>query len=158
MLTNSFQKPSKTHKNRLPPKANTISGEQAVSEPATGQSPVEGKRRRNRKADYYLLYDFEGHSSIKARVANMAIKILKEEPLLGERQLILKMIARDEVLRDYYMKKQDIHYFRHILWSLAKKKIILKAKIVGDDRHVYYFLPEQLDLLKDKIIKAPKKP
>jgi len=39
----------------------------------------------------------------------------------------------------------------------VKKKVILKAKILGDDKHVYFFLPEQIDSLKEKIIKAPKK-
>jgi len=39
---------------------------------------------------------------------------------------------------------------------MAKRKIIYKAKILGDRKHVYFFLPEQLEQIKDKVIKAPK--
>ncbi|MFP3233531.1 MAG: hypothetical protein RXR08_07515 [Sulfolobaceae archaeon] len=70
--------------------------------------------------------------------------------------MILKLIARDPEIKEYYVKTQDISYLQFILWDMAKRKIIYKAKILGDRKHVYFFLPEQLEKIKDKVIKAPK--
>ena len=95
--------------------------------------------------------------SLSAKIANRIVEILREEPMISEKEIILKLIARDNEIKEYFTKTQDISYIRYIVWSLVKKKVILKAKILGDDKHVYFFLPEQIDSLKEKIIRAPKK-
>ncbi|BCU68626.1 hypothetical protein HS7_20630 [Sulfolobales archaeon HS-7] len=130
------------------------------------ESKVEERKSEKRKTiskkskeseDSYVLVMPEKVRSLNAKIANRIVEILREEPFLSEKEIILKLIARDNEIKEYFAKTQDISYIRYIVWSLVKKKVILKAKILGDDKHVYFFLPEQIDSLKEKIIRAPKR-
>ena len=112
------------------------------------------KTGKGKEGDYYTLLMPERARSIRAIIANKVIEVLREEPLIDEKTLILKLLARDPMIKGYYIANKSIAYIRYTIWDLAKKRVILKAKILGDDKHVYYFLPEQLDSLKDRIIKA----
>jgi hypothetical protein len=114
------------------------------------------KEKKKRVDDSFIIILPEKVKSLRAKVENRIIEILKEEPLINEKELILKLIARDQEIKEYYVKTQDISYLQFILWDMAKRKIIYKAKILGDRKHVYFFLPEQLEQIKDKVIKAPK--
>ena len=110
--------------------------------------------KKSKEDDYYALLMPERARSTRARIANKIIEVLREDPLADEKRLILMVLARDPIIKGYYMKTQSIAYIRYVIWDLAKKRVILKAKILGDDKHVYFFLPEQIDSLKDRIIKA----
>jgi len=56
--------------------------------------------------------------------------------LISEKEIILKLIARDNEIKEYFVKTQDISYIRYIVWRLVKKKVILKAKILGLSFHL----------------------
>jgi hypothetical protein len=99
----------------------------------------------------------ERATSIRARIANKIIEVLREDPLVDEKNLVLKVLARDPIIKGYYMEKRSIAYIRYVIWDLVRKKVILKAKVLGDNKHVYFFLPEQLDSLREKIV-TPKEP
>ena len=114
------------------------------------------KEKKKRVDDSFIIILPEKVKSLRAKIENRIIEIIKEEPLINEKELILKLIARDPEIKEYYVKTQDISYLQFILWDMAKRKIIYKAKILGDRKHVYFFLPEQLEKIKDKVIKAPK--
>jgi hypothetical protein len=118
----------------------------------------DNKPKKGKKDDYYTLLMPERATAIRAIIANKVIEVLREDPLIDEKTLILKVLARDPMIKGYYMKTNSIAYIRYVIWDLAKKKVILKAKILGDNKHVYFFLPEQLDSLKEKIVMSPKSP
>nr|WP_176580415.1 hypothetical protein [Sulfolobus islandicus] len=109
-------------------------------------------KKKKRSKDGYIIIMPEKVRSLKARVVNRIIQVLKEKPLLSEKEIILSVLAKDEMIKAYYKKTNSISYFRYIIWELAKSKVILKARVLGDKKHVYYFLPEQLPQLKDKIV------
>ena len=126
-----------------------------------GQDINEKKQKHQQKKkkgddDAYLILAPEKVKSLYAKIVNRTIEILKEEPLLSEKELILKLIARDNEIKEYFVRTQDISYIKFVIRDLAKRKVILKAKILGENKRVYFFLPDQLPQLKDKIIKAPK--
>jgi hypothetical protein len=96
--------------------------------------------------------------SLRTKIADKIIEILREYPLLGEKDLILRLIIEDPEIKEYYERTNSIAYIRSVLWDLVKKRVVLKAKALGDNKHVYFFLPEQLDSLKEKIVMSPKEP
>ncbi|BBG27294.1 hypothetical protein [Sulfuracidifex tepidarius] len=114
------------------------------------------KEKKRKADDSFIIILPEKVKSLRAKIENRVVEILKGEPLINEKELILKLIARDTEIKDYYVKTQDISYLQFVLWDMAKKKVIYKAKILGDRKHVYFFLPEQLEQIKEKVIKAPK--
>jgi hypothetical protein len=124
------------------------SNQQVSNEKGKEKKVKVGKEKKKRVDDSFIIILPEKVKSLRAKVENRIIEILKE--------LILKLIARDPEIKEYYVKTQDISYLQFILWDMAKRKIIYKAKILGDRKHVYFFLPEQLEQIKDKVIKAPK--
>ena len=126
--------------------------EQAKKESA---KPKKAKPVQKKKDDAYLLLAPDKVKSLAAKIANRVIEILKEEPLLSEKELILKLIARDQEIKEYFVRTQDISYIKYVIRNLAERKLILKARILGENKRVYFFLPEQLQQFKDKIIKAP---
>jgi len=130
--------------------------ESKAEEKKTEKKRIVSKKSKE-KDDFYVLVMPDKVRSLSAKIANRIVEILREEPMISEKEIILKLIARDNEIKEYFTKTQDISYIRYIVWSLVKKKVILKAKILGDDKHVYFFLPEQIDSLKEKIIRAPKK-
>ena len=121
------------------------------------KSPKVKKEKTTIDEDAYLIAEPNKVSSLKAKIENRVVEILKEEPLISEKELILKLIARDNQIKEYFVRTQDISYIKFVIWEMSKKKIILKAKILGERKRTYFFLPQQIDLIKDKIIRAPKK-
>ncbi|ACP55414.1 hypothetical protein [Saccharolobus islandicus] len=144
-----------------PNQLNSNLGETKKEESKVEEKKVEKKKviskKSKEKEDAYVLVMPEKVRSLNAKITNRIVEILREEPLLSEKEIILKLIARDNEIKDYFAKTHDISYIRYIIWSLVKKKVILKAKILGDDKHVYFFLPEQIENFKEKIIRAPSK-
>jgi len=122
--------------------------ESKAEEKKTEKKRIVSKKSKE-KDDFYVLVMPDKVRSLSAKIANRIVEILREEPMISEKEIILKLIARDNEIKEYFTKTQDISYIRYIVWSLVKKKVILKAKILGDDKHVYFFLPEQIDSLKD---------
>jgi len=111
--------------------------------------------KRKEKRDYFLLTMPWKSASLKMKIANKVIAILAKQPLLRERDIIEKLIAEGDEISQYIRQNQSVSIIRYVIWYLAKKKIIYKAKILGDDKHVYYFLPEQLELMKSNILLYP---
>jgi len=131
-------------------------GENLQEKKKTEKKRVVSKKSKP-KDDSYVIIMPEKLRSLSAKIANRIVEVLREEPMLSEKEIILKLIARDNEIKEYFSKTQDVSYIRYVVWGLVKKNIVLKAKILGDDKHVYFFLPEQVDKMKEKIIKAPKK-
>jgi hypothetical protein len=112
------------------------------------------KSKSKEKDDFYVLVMPE-RATIRTRIANKIIEILREYPLIGEKDIILRLIIEDPEIGEYHKKTNSIAYMRSVLWDLVKKKVILKARVLGDNKHVFFFLPEQLDSLKEKIVMYP---
>ncbi|ACR42219.1 hypothetical protein [Saccharolobus islandicus] len=121
---------------------------------------VEKKKEKKRKSkeieDEYILAYPEKAKTFKAKIENCIMLILKDVDIINEKDLIVKLIFECEAAKEYYKRTNDVGYLRIILWKMTKKGLIKRAKILGDGRRRYYFLPEKLDLIKDRIIKAPK--
>jgi hypothetical protein len=111
--------------------------------------------KKKEKRDYFLLAMPWKSASLKMKIANKIVAILAKQPLLRERDIIEKLIAEGDEISQYVIQNQSVSIIRYVIWYLAKKKIIYKAKILGDDKHVYYFLPDQLDLVKSNILLYP---
>lgn len=112
------------------------------------------KSKSKEKDDFYVLVMPE-RATIRTRIANKIIEILREYPLIGEKDLILRLIIEDPEIKEYYERTNSIAYMRSVLWDLVKKRVVLKAKALGDNKHVYFFLPEQINELKEKIVMSP---
>jgi len=121
-----------------------------------GNKKKSNTKRTKSKDDYYVILMPEKIKSLSGRIANRVIEIIREEPLISEKEIILKLVARDNEIKKYFEETQDVSYIRFIIWELVKKKMIRKVKILGDDKHVYFVLPDQIEQFKEKIIKAPK--
>nr|WP_012386991.1 hypothetical protein [Sulfolobus islandicus]ABE99665.1 hypothetical protein [Sulfolobus islandicus] len=115
------------------------------------------KKKKDKEAeDEYILAYPEKAKTFKAKIENCIMLILKQVDIINEKDLILKLIFECDAAKEYYKKTNDVGYLRIILWKMAKKGLIKRAKILGDGRRRYYLLPEKLDALKDRIIKAPR--
>jgi hypothetical protein len=121
---------------------------------------VEKKKGQKKKSkeieDEYILAYPEKAKTFKAKVENCIILILRNVDIINEKDLIVKLIFECDAAKEYYKQTNDVNYLRIILWKMAKKGIIKRAKILGDGRRRYYFLPEKLKELQERIIKAPK--
>jgi hypothetical protein len=140
---------------------NELEGEQSKNEgvnKAKGNKKKPNVKKPNNKADFYVILMPEKIKSLRGKIANRIIEIVREEPLISEKEIILKLVARDDEIKKYFEETQDVSYIRFIIWELVKKNLLKKVKIFGDDKHVYFVLPEQIDQFKEKIIKAPKEP
>ena len=114
------------------------------------------KPKKKKEEDVYYITVGHDMVPIRVRIANKIIEVLREYPLLGEKDLVLRLITEDPKIKEYYKKTQSIAYIRSVLWELVRKKMVLKAKVLGDNKHVYFFLPEQLEKLKGKMVMSPK--
>jgi hypothetical protein len=122
------------------------------------ENKPKGKKNKNpkkSKEDYYVLVMPDKVRSLRAKIANKVVEVLREYPLSSEKDIILRLILEDPEVKEYFKATHDISYMRYVIWSLAKQKIILKARVLGDNKHVYFFLPEQINELKEKIVMSP---
>ncbi|QKQ99482.1 hypothetical protein GWK48_02910 [Metallosphaera tengchongensis] len=90
---------------------------------------------------------------IKGRVETTALQVLREREFATEKELLLEILTRDEKAQEYYMQKKDLRYFRAVLWKMAKKGVVKKVKMVGNDKVKFYCLPETLQKYKDYVVK-----
>jgi len=121
---------------------------------------VEKKKEKKRKSkeieDEYILAYPEKAKTFKAKIENCIILILKDIDIINEKDLIVRLIFECDAAKEYYKKTNDINYLRLILWKMTEKRLIKRARILGDGRRRYYFLPEKIDVIKERIIKVPK--
>jgi hypothetical protein len=133
-----------------------------ASESPSNENMKDVKKKKDQKKkskeieDEYILAYPEKAKTFKAKVENCIILLLKNEDIINEKDLIVKLIFECDAAKEYYKQTNDVNYLRIILWKMAKKGIIKRAKILGDGRRRYYFLPEKLKELQERIIKAPK--
>ena len=111
--------------------------------------------KKKEKRDYFLLALPWKSASMKMKIANKIIALLRQQPLLREKDIILKLISEDQEIKQYYIKTQSVSVIRYVIWYLSKRRVIYKAKVLGDDKHVFYFLPDQLDQIKSSILLYP---
>ncbi|QGA54553.1 hypothetical protein GFS03_08205 [Sulfolobus sp. E5-1-F] len=111
------------------------------------------KAKENEKEIVLILPDKA--KTFKAKVENCIILILKSVDIINEKDLITRLILECETAKEYFKKTQDVGYLRIILWKMARKGIIKRARILGDGRRRYYLLPEKLEQLKDRIMQGP---
>jgi hypothetical protein len=116
----------------------------------------EKKTKSKEIEDEYILAYPEKAKTFKAKIENCIILILKDVDIINEKDLIVKLIFECDAAKEYYKKTNDVGYLRIILWKMTKKGLIRRAKILGDGRRRYYFLPEKISVIKERIIKAPK--
>jgi hypothetical protein len=111
--------------------------------------------KKKEKRDYFLLAMPWKSASLKMKIANKVVALLARQPLLREREIIEKLINEDPEIKQYYQQSNSVSIIRYVIWTLANRRVIYKAKILGDEKHVYYFLPEQLEQLKSSVLLYP---
>ncbi|BAB66387.1 hypothetical protein STK_13290 [Sulfurisphaera tokodaii str. 7] len=121
-----------------------------------GKKKDEKRKKSKEIEDEILLVYPDKAKTFKAKIENCIVLILKSVDIINEKDLITRLILECETAKEYYKKTQDVGYLRIILWRMAKHGVIKRARILGDGRRRYYLLPEKLELLKDKVIRAPK--
>ena len=135
-------------------KQHTFSNEENINEKKKEEKKSKKQKVEKKKSDDYLLLVYpEKARSFRAKVENCIIEILKKNELMNEKDLVLQLIFECEAAKEYYKVTHETHYLRRILWKMAKNKMIIKAKIAGDERYTWYLLPENLEKIKDKILR-----
>jgi hypothetical protein len=112
--------------------------------------------KKREKHDYYVISMPSKLASLRAKIADAIVNVLREKPLLPERDIIRELIVRYPEIEAHVIESESVSMIRYMIWLLAKRGVILKAKLVGDNRHTYYFLPEQLDDLQSFILISPR--
>ena len=128
---------------------------QQVATPNRQEEKKAKKRKEEKKKgdDYLLLVYPEMAKSFRAKVQNCVMEILKKNLIMNEKDLVLQLIFDCEAAKEYYKVTHETQYLRRIIWKMAKDKIILRAKIVGDERYTWYLLPENLEKVKDRVLR-----
>jgi len=112
--------------------------------------------KKREKHDYYVISMPSKLASLRAKIADAIVNVLREKPLLPERDIIRELIVRYPEIEAHVIESESVSMIRYMIWLLAKRRVILKAKLVGDNRHTYYFLPEQIDDLQSFILVSPR--
>jgi hypothetical protein len=112
--------------------------------------------KKREKHDYYVISMPSKLASLRAKIADAIVNVLREKPLLPERDIIREIIVRYPEIEAHVIESESVSMIRYMIWLLAKRRVILKAKLVGDNRHTYYFLPEQLEDLQSFILVSPR--
>jgi hypothetical protein len=150
----SVQNQSQLNEDNTNLKQHTFSNEENVNEKKKEEKKSKKQKVEKKKSDDYLLLVYpEKAKSFRAKVQNCIIEILKKNELMNEKDLVLQLIFECEAAKEYYKVTHETQYLRRILWKMAKDKTILRAKIVGDERFTWYLLPENLEKVKDKILR-----
>lgn len=131
-------------------KQETPSNEENVNEEKKDEK--KNKKQKKKDGDYLLLVYPEKAKSFNARVQNCIIETLKKNELMNEKDLVVQLIFECEPAKEYYKITHETQYLRRILWKMAEEKIILRAKIIGDERYTWYLVPENLEKLKSKLL------
>jgi hypothetical protein len=150
----SVQNQPQLNENITNSKQHTFSNEENVNEKEKEEKKSKKQKVEKKKNDDYLLLVYpEKAKSFRAKVQNCIIEILKKNEIMNEKDLVLQLIFECEAAKEYYKVTHETQYLRRIIWKMAKDKIILRAKIVGDERYTWYLLPENLEKVKDKILR-----
>jgi hypothetical protein len=150
----SNQNRSQLNQNNLNKGDNISSNEENVNEKKKEEQKSKKQKVEKKKNDDYLLLVYpEKAKSFRAKVQNCIIEILKKNELMNEKDLVLQLIFECEAAKEYYKVTHETQYLRRIIWKMAKDKIILRAKIVGDERYTWYLLPENLEKVRDKLLR-----
>ena len=150
----SVQNQSQLNQNNLNKGDNISSNEENVNEKKKEEKKSKKQKVEKKKSDDYLLLLYpEKAKSFRAKVQNCIIEILKKNELMNEKDLVLQLIFECEAAKEYYKVTHETQYLRRIIWKMAKDKTILRAKIVGDERYTWYLLPENLEKVKDKLLR-----
>ena len=137
-----------------------LSQSSTVNQQATTSNRQEEKKAKKQKEekkksdDYLLLVYPEMAKSFRAKVQNCVIELLKKNLMMNEKDLVLQLIFDCEAAKEYYKVTHETQYLRRIIWKMAKDKVILRAKIVGDERYTWYLLPENLEKVRDRILRG----
>ncbi|WP_088912490.1 hypothetical protein [Sulfolobus acidocaldarius] len=149
----SIQNQPQLNQNNLNKGDNISSNEENINEKKREEKKSKKQKGEKKKNDDYLLLVYpEKAKSFRAKIENCIIEILKKNELMNEKDLVLQLIFECEAAKEYYKVTHETQYLRRILWKMAKDKIILRAKIVGDERYTWYLLPENLEKVKDKLL------
>lgn len=105
---------------------------------------------KREKRDYYILDIPHGDVTIGRRIMKATLEVLrgvakKDPPYIDQKGLVLEILARDQALLDYFKKTQDYSYFRKAFQKLVRDGAIAKFKVLGNNKNVYYALPEVLE-------------
>jgi hypothetical protein len=150
----SVQNQPQLNENITNSKQHTFSNEENVNEKEKEEKKSKKQKVEKKKNDDYLLLVYpEKAKSFRAKIQNCIIEILKKNEIMNEKDLVLQLIFECEAAKEYYKVTHETQYLRRIIWKMAKDKIILRAKIVGDERYTWYLLPENLEKVKDKILR-----
>jgi hypothetical protein len=150
----SVQNQPQLNENNTNPKQHTFSNEENVNEKEKEERKSKKQKVEKKKNDDYLQLVYpEKAKSFRAKVQNCIIEILKKNELMNEKDLVLQLIFECEAAKEYYKVTHETQYLRRIIWKMAKDKIILRAKIVGDERYTWYLLPENLEKVKDRLLR-----
>ncbi|MEJ2779371.1 hypothetical protein WIW89_00215 [Stygiolobus sp. CP850M] len=150
----SVQNQPQLNQNNLNKGDNISSNEENVNEKKKEEQKSKKQKVEKKKNDDYLLLVYpEKAKSFRAKVQNCIIEILKKNELMNEKDLVLQLIFECEAAKEYYKVTHETQYLRRIIWKMAKDRIILRAKIVGDERYTWYLLPENLEKVKDKLLR-----
>lgn len=107
------------------------------------------KSIKSKKDNDVIILDIPDRlETLKGRIINCIFDIIRRKPLIKEKDLVLELVFNCEAARKFYEENHETQYFRFLIHMLTKKKMILKVKLKGDEKHVYYILPEQLDMFK----------
>ncbi|MFP3203448.1 MAG: hypothetical protein RXR43_14920 [Sulfolobus sp.] len=141
--------------NNINSEQNTFSNEENINEKKKEEKKSKKQKGEKKKSDDYLLLVYpEKARSFRAKIENCIIEILKKNELMNEKDLVLQLIFECEAAKEYYKVTHETHYLRRIMWKMAKEKMILKAKVLGDERYTWYLLPENLEKVKDKLLRG----
>ena len=150
----SIQNQPQLNQNNLNKGDNISSNKENVNEKKKEEKKSKKQKVEKKKSDDYLLLVYpEKAKSFRAKVENCIIEILKKNELMNEKDLVLQLIFECEAAKEYYKVTHETQYLRRIIWKMAKDKRILRAKIVGDERYTWYLLPENLEKVKDKLLR-----
>ena len=150
----SIQNQPQLNQSNLNKGDNISSNEENVNEKKKEEKKSKKQKVEKKKSDDYLLLVYpEKAKSFRAKVQNCIIEILKKNELMNEKDLVLQLIFECEAAKEYYKVTHETQYLRRIIWKMAKDKTILRAKIVGDERYTWYLLPENLEKVKDKLLR-----
>lgn len=91
----------------------------------------------------------DANASFRARVIRKILKLLKSRPeVYSEKEIIAWLVENDDVIKQYVMEHRSVAVVRFLIWKMARDGKILKAKVLGDDKHVFYFHPVWLEYFK----------
>lgn len=143
--------------NPVQEQSTSISREEVKVSKEKAQEEKKAKKQKEEKKksdDYLLLVYPEMAKSFRAKVQNCVIELLKKNLMMNEKDLVLQLIFDCEAAKEYYKVTHETQYLRRIIWKMAKDKVILRAKIVGDERYTWYLLPENLEKVRDRILRG----